>query len=87
MHCQHRRLRKNRGNRCEIFFGVESKVRVEALIDRNCIGYEQQRVAVRRRFSRHLGSNVAIGAAAIVDHHDLFPRIRELLPYQSRQKV
>src|SRR5262249_39358983 len=75
------------GYRGEILCGVVRELRVDARIDHVAGRYQQQRVAVRRRFGGDRGANRAASTAAIVDHDRLAEALVQLLPEHTADDV
>ena len=86
MHHQHQRDRGDLGDRREILDRVVGLL-LQAGVDREGDGRDQQRVAVRRGLGGGAGADGAAAARAIVDDDGLAPAVGEALRDQPRDRV
>ena len=75
-------------DRREVPHRIDRHALVQVRIDRDqAVGAENQRVAIGGRGGDHLGSGVAVRAGAVLHHHRLAERFRELLPDDPRRDI
>ncbi len=88
MHDQDDRRGREQGDRREIDGGVERKLAVERLIDRERPGRgEQQRVAVRVGLGHRLRAGIATAARPVLHDELLAQLLAELLRQEARHHV
>ena len=87
IHLHHQRNERNARHGCGVVHEVEMQVAVDRRVDRVGGHGKQQRVAVRRRFHRIFGSDVAARSGPIVNHDRLAEPVRQPLRHQPADDV
>ena len=85
MRRQHDRLARQLDHRGEVLELVVDLVNVR--IARHRVGRDQDGVAVGRALGRRFGADVAVGAGAVLHHHLLAERARQIFGDQPRRDV
>ena len=87
MHHQHKRRRRQQGNRCEILDRVERHFFIKARIHHERQRIQQQRMTIGRGPCGDLRTNVARGTRPVVNHELLPQRLAHTIEHHAPQRI